>query len=295
MLDWFSSPPQSDRQGGLQSINTRNKLVASDARETLEARRYACACSITLDGSGHGSGFLIADDLVMTNHHVVFDADAGKFFEPSRIKCRFNFFSDGHYENDEHEWIALPQDEKEAYVVHSPTAPGDDLLSLNRSDYVDSAGAPLLDYVVLRLTEQVGKQAGQTPLNPEVRPLGWIAMDEAPGIGQKLSVFQFPERVGRSGDFSQQPLQTSDSSVVEIIAGGLRARYDPSTLRGSSGSAVFDGTRLVGLHNAGEQEENKGNNRFVPMDLILKDLAVRSPKLHATLINARPPAIVVRL
>src|SRR5260221_91885 len=100
-------------QGKLQAINPNSTVIPSDARETLEARRYACVWSVIVDRSGKGSGFLIADDLVMTKHHVVFDKDANKFFEPSRIKCRFNFFTDDQYENDEHDWIALPRDEKE--------------------------------------------------------------------------------------------------------------------------------------------------------------------------------------
>jgi hypothetical protein len=281
-------------QGNLQAINPSSRLIPSDARETLEARRYACVCSVIVDRSGKGSGFLVADDLVMTNHHVVFDKDTGKFVAPGRIKCRFNFFTDDQYEDDEHDWIALPQNEKEAFVESSPTAPGDENLSVEERDYLDRTGAPLLDYVILQLTSPVGKATGQTSLNLEVQPLGWIAMDPAPGIGQKLSVFQFPERVGTAGSFSQQPQQTSDSQSVRIIANGLRAQYDASTRHGSSGSPVFDGTTLVGLHNAGRAGNDTADNRFVPIDRILTDLAGRSPQLHAQLVGARPPPIVAR-
>jgi V8-like Glu-specific endopeptidase len=282
-------------QGNLQAINPNSSLIASDTRETLEARRYACVCSVIVDRSGKGSGFLIADDLVMTSYHVVFDTNANKFFEPSRIKCRFNFFTNDKYQNDEDEWIALPQDENEAFVAYSPIGQGDEKLSLDEGHYVDLAtGAPHLDYAILRLTSLVGKNTGQTPLNLEVRPLGWIAMDRASLIGQKLSVFQFPERVGTGGSFTQQPQQTSDSTFAQVIANGLRARYDASTRHGSSGAPVFDGTTLVGLHNAGRAGADTADNRFVPIDRILEDIASRAPQLYHQLVNTRPPPIVPR-
>jgi hypothetical protein len=117
-------------------------------------------------------------------------------------------------------------------------------------------------------------------------------MDRAGPIGQKLSVFQFPERVGTGGSFSQQPQQTSDSTFAEVIANGLRARYDASTRHGSSGAPVFDGIALVGLHNAGRAGNNTADNRFVPINRILEDVAERAPQLYHQLVNTRPPPIL---
>ncbi|WP_315830809.1 trypsin-like serine peptidase [Bradyrhizobium prioriisuperbiae] len=286
-----------DKQNNLQALNPKSRFVAASERETLEARRFACVCSIVVGSSGRGSGFLIAEDLVMTNYHVVSDKD-GKLFAPSLIKCRFNFFTDGQYEDDEHNWIALPQSEKEAFVALSPTAAGDVDFGLDDDDrYLDPVTRkPLFDYAILKLTSPVGKYAGQTPLNPEVRPLGWIMMKEnrTDLANRKFTVFQFPERIGTGGGFSQQSLQTSDTKESELIANGLRMKYGASTGRGSSGSPVFDDTTLVGLHNAGKENGGNTNNQFIPIDRILADLAVTSPALHAKLIGSEPPPIEVR-
>src|SRR4030081_1901342 len=106
-LGFASSGPRNaltGEQGNLQAINSNSALDSALEREMRETRRYACVCSVIVDGSGKGSGFLIANDLVMTNYHVVFDNDANKFFEPDRVKCRFNFFSDDQFGNDEHDW-----------------------------------------------------------------------------------------------------------------------------------------------------------------------------------------------
>lgn len=287
----------TDGEGVLQAINPKSEVAAARIRETSEARRYACVCSIIVDRSGRGSGFLIADDLVMTNHHVVFDRSNNKFFEPRRIKVRFNFFSDGQYENDEHDWISLPEEEKEAFVAYSPPAPIEvEGISENESDYLDPVKrVPLLDYAILRLTSPVGKETGRTALDLEVRPLGWIALSQAARFGEQLTVFQFPERVGATGAFSQQSLQTSSSTFARPIANGLRAHYDASTSNGSSGSPVFDDVSLVGLHNAGETRANTADNRFIPIEQILLDLAKRSPRLYAQLIKTKPPPIAARM
>jgi hypothetical protein len=281
--------------GNLQAIDRDSNWIKPDTREALEARRYACICSIIVDRLGRGSGFLIANDLVMTNYHVVFDRGANQLFEPSRIKCRFNFFADDQYEDNEHDWISLPQNKDEAFVASSPTASGDDVLGLDEREYIDPiTGFPFLDYAVLRLTSPVGKETGRTSLNLEVQPLGWISMGRSPSIGQKLSVFQFPERVGTRSGFTQQSLQTSDSKSSKAIANGLRVQYDASTLQGSSGSPVFDGTTLVGLHNAGRARGDVADNRFVPIDLVLQDLARKSPQLYEQLISTKPPAIAAQ-
>lgn len=287
------------KRGRLQAISPNSDLVSADARETLEARRYACVCSVIVDRAGRGSGFLIAEDLVMTNYHVVFDEEANGFFEPSRIKIRFNFFTDDQYENDEHDWVALPEDANEAFIAYSPPASIDlEGISENERDYLDATDpalpVPLLDYAILRLTSPIGKEAGRTSLGLEVRPLGWIALASALDFGQRLVVFQFPERVRANRGFSQQPQQTSRSTHAVPVANGLRAKYDASTRHGSSGSPVFDDIKLVGLHNAGQDLNNTANNRFVPIDRILDDLASRFPPLHAQLTNDRPPPIAAQ-
>jgi hypothetical protein len=283
------------RRGNLQAIDQSSPITGASWLESREARRFACLCSIIVDRSGRGSGFLIADDLVMTNYHVIFDKENGEVFDPSRIKCRLNFFEDGQFEDDEHDWIALPGDRREAFVATSRTAPGDEILSVEEKDYLDSkTGARFLDYAILRLTTPVGKGSGQTSLNFEVRPLGWIATEPAPTarIGQKLSVFQFPERVSARGSFSQESLQTSSSQSVRIVANGLRARYDASTRHGSSGSPVFDGVKLVGIHNAGQETgDGSAENQFVPINCILEDIDANLPKLHAQLLETKPPLI----
>lgn len=280
--------------GNLQAIDDDSELIPALARETLEARRFGCVCSVVIDRQGRGSGFLVGNDLVMTCYHVLLDR-TGKMVPPSQIKCRFNFFSDDQYDDDEHEWIGLSSDPSEAFVALNPTAPGDWSSSPHEKDYLSAFERPLLDYAILRLTTPVGEQAGRTPMDLELRPLGWISMkntgNTGAGFSPRLSVFQFPERTTGAG-FSQSSMQTSDSSSAGLTAKGLRGQYDASTRKGSSGSPVFDGVTLVGLHNAGQNNGRKADNRFVPIDRILLDLALYKRDIHDELLSSAPPPIV---
>jgi hypothetical protein len=267
-------------------------------QQVLEARRYACACSVVVDGRGNGTGFLVGKDLVITNYHVVVD-DVGNLRHPSLIQCRFGFYEAGEYNDGRQNWVPLASDRAGAIPATSGTAPGDRSLSLEGADYRDAAtGLDLYDYAILRLARPVGQAPGRSVLG-EMDPLGWIAMDPnypLPLIGQPLSLVEFPERIGAgTHGFQQEASSFADGNMGGLIGGGVRVRHDAATRKGASGSGVFDfKSGLIGLHNAGKEFPDKtADNRFIPIIRILGDIKRQSAALYEEITGSSPPSLAI--
>ena len=281
--------------GHLQAVDQNSRIESVAEADARELRMRACVCSIVVAGEGRGTGFLIGEDLVITNHHVVSDKE-GRRFDPSDMKCRFGFFDEGEYEDGRHRWIDLPREPSMAIPAWSPHRDADDALSELAVDYRDpNTGEFCWDYAILQLTELVGQETGRTVLG-EFRPLGWIRMEPTQPLkpGQELRIVQFPQREDTSRSFySQETMQIAPGTFAEPVADGVRSRHTVSTRKGSSGAPVFDGAgKLVGLHNAGDEEKGVADNRFVPIDRILEDLRRRSPALHGRIVGTGPPPIL---
>jgi hypothetical protein len=271
-------------------------MLIGQERAVLEVRRYACSCSIIVDGKGNGTGFLVGKDLVITNYHVVVDGN-GLLRDPSTIRCRFGFYEAGEYGDGRHAWVPLLADPASAFPASSPTAPGD--RDLTRCDYRDNGtGLELYDYAILRLAASVGEKPGKSPLG-EMNPLGWIAMKPdypLPAYGQPLSVIEFPERVGAGPrGFQQEASSFAEGKMGRPIAGGLRMCHDAATRRGASGSGIFDSKSiLIGLHNAGKELPDKtADNRFIPISRILNDIKRGNKALFGEIIGSVPPPLII--
>lgn len=295
---FFSEAVEPSVDSSLQAIGIGQIRSAQD-RAVLEARRIACSCSIIVDGKGNGTGFLIGDDLVITNYHVVAEQKGkGELYNPSRIFCRFGYYEIGEYDEGRHGWVPLRAGKSEAFPAYNKTANGDESLSLDRSQYLGTDDAELYDYAVLRLGRSVGRKPGRSPLG-ELNPLGWIAMVPdypLPAPGQPLSVVEFPERLGTGPrGFPQEPSSIADGKMGTLVAGGVRACHDAATRRGASGSGIFDSKSvLVGLHNAGKERNDKtADNRFVPVGLIMADIMRRSPNVFAEISASPPPPLSI--
>lgn len=284
-------------ESSLQAVG-RGQILPARERAVLEVRRYACSCSIIVNGKGNGTGFLVGKDLVITNYHVVVDGN-GRLRDPATIHCRFGFYEAGEYGDGRHAWIPLLADPVSAFPASSPTAPGDRTVSPEYCDYRDNVtGLELYDYAILRLADCVGEKPGKGPLD-EMNPLGWIAIDPdypLPAYGQPLTVIEFPERVGAGPrGFQQDASSFSEGKLVTLIAGGLRVCHDAATRKGASGSGIFDSRSwLIGLHNAGKELADKtADNRFVPISRILKDIKRQNPEVFREIIGSTPPPLTI--
>lgn len=132
-----------------------------------------------------GTGFLVAADLVLTNHHVVV-ADMGgpqDVFRPAAdIICRFDYAIEAGAQRDGSP-IALDPDWLVAWSPRSAFDPG------------DTGGEPApgdLDYALLRLTAPVGDQA-----RPDGPKRGWVKVSQLPPRPHPrdiLFIAQHPDR-----------------------------------------------------------------------------------------------------
>ncbi|HSV46363.1 MAG TPA: serine protease [Ramlibacter sp.] len=208
-----------------------------------------------------GTGFLVGDDLVLTNKHVhdLLPKD-GK-----RIGCRFDYRS-----------LAGSAAVREGTVVKAAS----NGWWVASRDYAESdvtaGGAPptpeQLDYALLRLAEPVGRfPNGQSDELRAGKARGHFALDAnagAPAPGSDTFVLQHPEG---------GPMKLAVGRVLDG-APAHRVRHDAPTQGGSSGSPCFNHKlELVALHHATDpgNPATPAFNQAVPIALIAKDLVAQ--------------------
>jgi Trypsin-like peptidase domain/Effector-associated domain 1 len=206
-------------------------------RERL-GRIEAWICRTEMPGSG-GTGFLVAPDLVLTNHHVMAPVIEGKV-SPRDVTFRFDFKATttgavvvtgtpcGLAMRD---WEVASSPPSEADARPTGGEPGPDQL----------------DYALVRLDRKLG----ESPIggDPGAPSRGWLSVPSTPpGVvaGDPFFVIQHPRG---------QHLQLALGKVLGFAGGGSRVRHDAPTLHGSSGSPCFDASlALVALHHTGDPD-----------------------------------------
>lgn len=247
-------------------------LKALPWRFEMEVRE-AQVCNVlvqTPEGRVSGTGFLIAPNLVLTNHHVIaplLDPDAAGIEDTI---CRFDFktLKDGRtitagveYHLDAIDW----------HVASSPLSAHDD-------EREPKSGLPTddeLDFAIVRLDERAGDHSvGAKQAIPGAATRGFIRIPAAPAAivdGQPLVALQHPE--GR-------PLEIAWGTSRRLNGNGTRLEHLIDTEGGSSGSPIFDlEWNLVALHHAGDPNFDKRHkpsyNQAIPISKI-KEAATRS-------------------
>ena len=193
---------------------------------------------ILIPGVGAGTGFLIADDLVITNNHVVGNAAAA-----ADAVVRFN------YEDDLH-GNPLPVEEVRC-------APAD---GFHTSPYTDEGVKPdALDYTVVRLAEPAGARWGTIRLaDVPVAPPADVVVIQHPG-GEKKQIAIADNEVAYVDDLKVQYL-------TDTLPGS------------SGSPVFNDKWELVALHHAGGFYVQPGDptghlrNEGVRIAAILADL-----------------------
>lgn len=217
-------------------------------------RAQRTVCRVDVDGRERGTGFLVARDLVLTNHHVVGAVIAGG--DGARVTLHFDFHTEPL---DRGRAVSLAADWLVASSAPSP-------LDTKRLD--DRGGAEpdtsTLDYALLRLARPAGDDevggALRGFLQSEVLPAAY-------GADAPIVILQHPQ--GR-----QQQVAIDTKGIISVNAGRTRVRYRTNTEPGSSGSPCFDlAWRLVGLHHSGEPGyQHAGCNEGIPIDTIFTNL-----------------------
>lgn len=216
-----------------------------------------CICSIQYPmgvKAGGGTGFLVADDLVLTNYHVIEEQYANAL-DPAQVACRFDFAVGSAAATT----VKLHADWLVDHGIYSPYDPG------------DGGGLPdpeHLDYALLRLERPV---SGDTVGGAGKR--GSLLLDGAaavPAGDDLIFIGQHP---------NLQPLKLGVGEVLKLNENGTRIRYDANTERGSSGSPCLDmQLNVVALHHGGDPDYTRlvgEYNQGIPIGLILRRMGPR--------------------
>lgn len=230
-----------DDKGSLEKIVRDGGFVdlRGWSEKMAEIGQATCRIEVQLDeGKSYGTGVLIADDLVLTNYHVVEDHITGTR-GPAGIGCRFDYAMD-----------VRGLDEGTLVSLADPAW----LVAFSPYDQADVSGdgiasADNLDFAVLRLSTPIGQQDLGLGLHR-----GRIAITNPtpiPKPDDPVFIVQHP---------LAEPMMLAIGKVLGQDPGGSRLRYDADTENGSSGSGVFDQKlRLIALHHAGDP---KAKTRF---------------------------------
>jgi V8-like Glu-specific endopeptidase len=234
-----------------------------------EAVAKVVAKIITMSGEQkewYGTGFMISDDLFMTNHHVLPNIpmkipNTHEEFK-SIIDCTILF----DYQSD---WKGIAEN------------PSSFKCELDFPNYY--VGDPTLDYAIVKIKDGAGKKFGKVLLDytTKVFERTPVIIIQHPGGGQKQIALEnnLVERINRG---------QNDAFPTSLI------RYSTDTEEGSSGSPVFTPAwDLVALHHGNEEFLNEGTLSKAIIDDILKKLPTLSKEMQefikAALVNSNLP------
>jgi hypothetical protein len=224
----------------------------------LEPR--VCRIEYTMNGkSRFGTGFLVAPDVVMTNHHVIRRLIGSNSAGAARFDYRHVYDGNGTL-------VRTNEGRKCAFATpwlidSSPSTPD---------------GQPTkpdeLDYALVRLKDVAGNDTldgGADPAAPVKR--GFIGIPAGPHTYEKdssLFIMQHP---------SAQPIKLAldTKSVIGLFDDGVRVRYTTNTEPGSSGSPCFNANwELTALHHSGDPDYDPAHkptyNEGIPIHVICK-------------------------
>lgn len=258
-----SAQREVERAAATQGLQLERVVSALNGFQDVRAWRQrlqevtARVCRIELYGPATpvGTGFLVGDDLVLTNHHVFTRLWRGDAV-PSDVIVRF----DHYYEPD---GLALsPGTEHRLHadwcVASSPPSPLD-----SQPEALDAPGVDALDYALVRLAKPAakdiieGNERGRLPYRRgavELREkMGVIIVQHPGGKPMKLAI--------------------DSEALLPLRPGNTRVRYRTSTEAGSSGSPVFSmAWELFALHHSGNPEQDARYNEGIPLDTIRDQL-----------------------
>jgi hypothetical protein len=218
-------------------------------------------CQIEVDGRPRGSGFLVGEDAVLTNCHVLEDVIAEKA-SGGRVHCRFDYRIMGNGVESAGIVVALKGSFDDWYVDSSPP------LSDRDEDRGDPPPTPdQLDHALVLLDRPLG--AEQISMSGPLR--GWIHVPSDPTpleLRSPLMIIQYP---------NGQPVKLAfDTEAVQgINIPRTRVRYATNSDPGSSGSPCFNiQWGLIALHHFGDPFSKPARyNQGIPVRAIRERLA----------------------
>jgi Trypsin-like peptidase domain/Effector-associated domain 1 len=199
-------------------------------------------------GATMGTGWLVSQDLVLTNYHVV-EAVCERRFSRDAVLCRFDLSHEGIETTAPVSGLAA-----DWLVDHSRYSATD-------SSGTGDPGEDELDYAVLRLAQPLGAVV----VNGQ--PRGWIQLTtNPPAVGQGDILLVSQHAQGR-------PLELTFGQVLDYNGNSTRIRHDANTEPGSSGSPCFTvELQAFGLHHAGGPGTQFKYNQCIPVRRVIERL-----------------------
>jgi hypothetical protein len=261
------------------SASKLQKLVNSDPlldvnkllQGIIDTKRCVCRIKVSNGNGGNlwGTGFLVGEDLLLTNYHVM-EPVIKKPSLASKVICKFDYevSGDGKTINPGID-IGLAN-ENEAVVAYSPTCPFD----IKGSETVDVEWpADCFDYALIKLSDKIGLKpwgfnADKASLKDETQR-GWIKRSNNPPElkkGGNIIILQHPDKLPMKIAIGLREIVGTDKNE-------RRVRYTVNTMAGSSGAPCFDaGFNWIGMHNMGDENFIDKYNQGIPAVRILEDL-----------------------
>lgn len=228
-------------------------------------------------GVMNGTGFLVANDLVVTNYHVMepvilgergqetaSDSAIGDGFaaRTADVQLRFDYklLSDGRSLGTEIVHQLAGESLAEWLVDQSP---------YSKVDLLTDPGGQMpsddeLDYVVIRLKRPA---AADAVASRDAAPRGCISLAPSPpqpSVDEPLLIIQHPEG---------KPIKLAFHAVTGLNQNNNRVTYKVNTNRGSSGSPCFNYRwDLVALHHSGDPQFKPVRNQGIPFAAIRQRL-----------------------
>lgn len=230
-----------------------NSAIDVDRMIALYAEFKSRIALISIDGEESGTGFLVADKLLLTAQHVV-EASAGIMADPRSIQVTFDFWLQPH------RTYAETGDTVPVVEVALRSPPTDNERSAARN--VDwEAPKQFLDYAVLRL-----KRPALTWTDGQLRHRGHYPIHSTPYRIRREQVLVLGHHP------HGETLKSSFLTIPELNRNKTRIKYQADTMRGSSGGAIVNNRgRLVGLHHYASKTDKHG----VPITAVAQDLEAR--------------------
>jgi hypothetical protein len=187
---------------------------------------------VDIGGHAEGTGFLVGENLLLTNWHVVRNAAAGGVAVFDNAVSPLGVGSAGRKVAFAADWLVASSDHADVDLEIGPDGPP----------------PGTWDFALVRLAEPVGAQAiGADPQAAGADRRGHYRLDgDAYIFDQGEPVFILGHPDGRPVQFSY-----ASPSGARLTGNANRVRYGTNTEGGSSGSPVFNRHwRVVALHHA---------------------------------------------
>jgi Trypsin-like peptidase domain len=231
--------------------------IAVDAGEFVDRMSTALGrvCLVRVAGIDTGTGFLVGDDLVLTNHHVLSGVIGGST-GAGVVEFIFDYRTQDSTVN-ESKPIGLKTEGATAanprpWLVDHAGMTAEESAPTGQPDISKDTDPTFLDFALVRLASRAGATSA-----PNGTPRGHFTINKAG------PPFSFPQGTAliivghplKGGGFKSSPqtFAIEPDSVIAKNPNNTRVQYRTNTLRGSSGSPVLSAQwELVALHHYGK-------------------------------------------